>query len=464
MATAREELVELDPKAIKIGWRARKDYGDVPSLARSIEEHGQLQPIVVRWSAKNKAHYLIAGGRRRKACIKLGRKILARVVTAKSELSVLTMQLQENVARKDFDQLEIGEGLQRFKKVYEAKHPEAKLGTTTKRDSREAKSFATVAAKTLAISASSVYSLLQVGALPPAEKAEIDKAPTSKRNAVAREQLRKVRRKAKEQKLEAAAKRKQAQRKKAGKKATKKKGPAPATNKPSRPSLHIYKGDCADVMDQFNAESIDVVFTDPDYGLGKLSSISHTTRKSINAEPFPWDQLDLGWVSQVAGLIVPGGHLMAFCTLEMIGEYRKEIEKAGLAYRTSVIWHKTNPPPVHRDMWNPGSCEAVVWATKLGGTPHFKPFRNAGKAEAHNLIEHAICGGKERLDHPTQKPLGLVMQLLDRVAAKKDVVLDPFAGTGTTLVACRELGLEGHGIEKSPKFCKLMQLRLKALG
>ena len=62
--------------------------------------------------------------------------------------------------------------------------------------------------------------------------------------------------------------------------------------------------------------------------------------------------------------------------------------------------------------------------------------------------------------HPNQKPLGAMMKLLSAYATERATVLDPFAGSGTTLFAARALGRNAVGIEIEERFCELAALRL----
>lgn len=62
--------------------------------------------------------------------------------------------------------------------------------------------------------------------------------------------------------------------------------------------------------------------------------------------------------------------------------------------------------------------------------------------------------------HPTQKPLKLISQLVADFSNKNDLTLDPFFGSGTLGVACKELGRKFIGIEISPEYCKIAEQRL----
>jgi DNA modification methylase len=93
----------------------------------------------------------------------------------------------------------------------------------------------------------------------------------------------------------------------------------------------------------------------------------------------------------------------------------------------------------------------------------------SGKKKS-NIIRHLWAGftrkaedaDKERL-HPTQKPIAVMREIIEYVTSETDVVLDPFAGSGSTLVACLELNRKAVGIEFDPKFVDIIIARLEKL-
>ena len=221
----------------------------------------------------------------------------------------------------------------------------------------------------------------------------------------------------------------------------------------------IDLGDNAEWLRRYRAQGItfDMVLTDPPYSL-RWSKISHDTRSSLNEEP-SWDDLDVGWLFRVAPVLSKHSTVVVFCPAEAIGVYREVFGEIGLDYRGALVWHKTNPAPQHR----PGYIQAtefLVWATR--GKPFFQPWENAGAREAHNLIELPACHNSERLGHPTQKPLRLLEQILDRHAIEGALILDPFAGVGSTVVAAMSRGLVAFGIELDQTYHKIAVDRIAA--
>jgi DNA modification methylase len=78
----------------------------------------------------------------------------------------------------------------------------------------------------------------------------------------------------------------------------------------------------------------------------------------------------------------------------------------------------------------------------------------------NGLYQFPICHGKERFEHPTQKPLNLISKLIEKHSNVGDLVLDSFAGTGTTGHACEILNREYILIEKNNEYFKIIEKRL----
>ena len=69
---------------------------------------------------------------------------------------------------------------------------------------------------------------------------------------------------------------------------------------------------------------------------------------------------------------------------------------------------------------------------------------------------------KEKRYHPTQKPIFVIKNLIERFSEPKDIILDSFLGSGTTGVACEKLGRRWIGIEISEKYCEIAKKRIRA--
>lgn len=189
--------------------------------------------------------------------------------------------------------------------------------------------------------------------------------------------------------------------------------------------ITIYHGDCREVLPGLEA---DVVLTDPPYGILSASGSAATRRSGGNLDDgrIEWD-------------VAPGPDLC----------------NALLSFGEAMIWggiHLPLPPTLGYLVWdkqidglNFGECE-VCWTT----------LRWAPRIFRHRAV--GIDGGKI---HPTQKPEALMRWCLQRPGVPDGVVLDPFMGSGTTLVAAKSLGRRAVGIEIDRNFCDLAIERLR---
>lgn len=446
-------MMRVATATIDSAWRARQDEGDIAGLADSIARHGQLHPITVVEAGTGRFR-LVSGARRLAACRMLQTSVLARCIEADNELAEVEVQIAENVSRKEFDRLELGRGLARQRELYERAHPESLSTRVTggpgrgKKGAMEGRqeSFVTATARQVGLSPTVLRDCLAIGTAPPETTAEIDAAPTTRaRNIAAQRVLRRVRDGRRMARLEERA-------------AQAEQGTRAAGDYSFR--VQMLEGDCMVIMRTMQSERgrcIDLVLTDPPYATGRVSDVTHQQRTSFSSDFGAWDRsLDLSWVKLASALIKPGGQMLAFCALEALGAYKTAMQAAGLTWRGAILWAKSNPMPMHRNGYA-SAAEGIAWAT-YGDKYPFAPWENAGAAS--NVITGATGGSTNRL-HPTQKPEWLIERLLLRHAPVGPVnVLDPFAGSGTTMVVAERLGHRALGMESDPEHARVAMLRL----
>jgi site-specific DNA-methyltransferase (adenine-specific)/modification methylase len=233
-----------------------------------------------------------------------------------------------------------------------------------------------------------------------------------------------------------------------------------------------FLGDCLDIMKTIEPESIDLILTDPPYNVSK-TTIKFKDRKDISSDFGYWDSFNSNndfiefakkWVELAVKLLKPDGSILVFSKLDDIGNIKRIYESFGVYYKSTVIWHKTNPVPQIRKVNFLSSCEAINWGIK-DYTKKEKRFTFNFKTqkEMHNFIETPLCMGKERTAHPTQKPEKLIAHFIEIFSNPNDVILDPFAGSGTVAAVAMRLGRKSISIEKDKAYYKIMQDRLHLL-
>jgi len=223
------------------------------------------------------------------------------------------------------------------------------------------------------------------------------------------------------------------------------------------PGIQIFLGDCLEIMPQL--EPVDLVLTDPPYvglkggvnfdklphgvaGRDESFSVGDLWGASLNWVPVAWDLCQKG--------------MLAFCSFHFVDELGLSLKSYKLAL---ITWHKRSSPPSINNV--PHYSTEFIWVFKKqpGLTwRKLKTFYNILGLSAGCVSTGERITKNKKSVHPTQKPLALFRQLL---LINPNTILDPFMGTGTTLVAAKELGRKCIGIEIEQKYCDIAIDRLR---
>lgn len=225
--------------------------------------------------------------------------------------------------------------------------------------------------------------------------------------------------------------------------------------------------DCLQVLPTLPEKSVDHVITDPPY-----SELVHTKRSTMFAgtggvAPDGLSRAtDLGFahIEQRERMAVAAQFsrlvrrwVLEFCDLESTLEWIAANDSAHLDHVRVGVWVKPGCAPQFSGDRPGTGAEGVVVAHPSGR----KRWNGGG---SHAVWTHPIVVGSspERTVHTTQKPLPLMVELVELFTDPDEVVADPFCGSGTTGVACLRLGRRFIGIEKSEKYAALARERLEA--
>jgi site-specific DNA-methyltransferase (adenine-specific)/modification methylase len=180
----------------------------------------------------------------------------------------------------------------------------------------------------------------------------------------------------------------------------------------------IIHGDCLKLMREIPDNSIDLVFTDPPYNISRDTVITRNGGKYGKAKPInldfgEWDHnviTPYEWIPETYRLLKPNGVLIFFYDRMKISQLAEWlIDKFDMVVRHIGVWHKTNPAPQARKVKWQVASEFFIIATKNHGTGHHYNYR---EGQHHDVITTPICQGKERYDHPTQKPEALAEPII----------------------------------------------------
>jgi len=228
----------------------------------------------------------------------------------------------------------------------------------------------------------------------------------------------------------------------------------------------LLTGDCIEVMKIIPKESIDLVFTDPPYNISQKNKIFRDYRSGKNGDIVmdfgEWDYNfnPYPFLEVCKKLLNDYGSIIVWTSEQLFGKYR-EWFKNNMYPKQLLIWVKTNPLPQFRLVGYRQATELLFWALKNKNTKDNPNFIFLKQKEMTNVFYAPIVGGKERVKHPTQKPLSITKEIIKRHCRKEGIVLDPFIGSGTTAVACEKLGRYCIGIEIDKKYCEMAKKRIE---
>lgn len=198
--------------------------------------------------------------------------------------------------------------------------------------------------------------------------------------------------------------------------------------------------------------SVDLLLTDPPYSISKayVCETQVPRRLRTNGSDFimpkgyfgQWDE-EFPQPAEWTSVVIPKvrGWVVIFCAQAQIGEYCDILSGHKLSAVGTMVWHKTNPVPFNHKYKPINAWEAIV----VGKRPGTK-FN--GKT-VHNVFECKSPSPQERI-HSTQKPLDLISKFITLFSDEGDLVLDPFAGSATTVIAAANLSRRVLGYENDP--------------
>jgi len=218
----------------------------------------------------------------------------------------------------------------------------------------------------------------------------------------------------------------------------------------------LYLGDCLEVMGAL--DGVDHIICDPPYeavmqdNWGVLSK--DRSLATVRFETLGFSAIDKirGEVAAAAKNIC-NGWFVAFCMAEGVAPWRDALEASGARYKRAMVWLKPNPTPQFNGQ-GPGMGHEMM-VSAWCGKGH---SRWNGGGRAGNFVFNKNNAGNL---HPTQKPNALMAELIHLFTSVSQTILDPFMGSGTTLVACAKLGRKGIGIELDPDYFEIACRRVE---
>jgi len=421
------KILNLSPEDIIVKDRFRKEFkpAEIKALAESIREHGQLQPIGVI-PDKETGKYLLVYGHRRLLAIEMIRKaeeeqeiaprrrtkVKALVLPAEdySELNLKIMEFIENSLRLDFTPVEKAEAVSQLHEELKAENENWSVEKT---------------AELLGLTRQYIHELLKIAKsvqenIIPRERAEKMTISELRKTLTTVGKVNMIKEAVVRAQIEAQGK----------------------------DLSSVYRIDCADAFEYpFPENYFQICITDPPYGLNyqeqsdtleRETDFKDDTLSFVNPNFIKdfWELLDII-------LDEERGIALVSCSLEQFLLHKEFAPEFNFQpYRIPIVWIKSASGIPYQANDFPMSGYELIFMAKRKNAKVFKPSVN------WISVQKPV---KDRI-HPTQKPVELYEVLLERFAFPDYKVVDPFCGSGSSIIASAKLSYpEALGIEKNPE-------------
>ncbi|NLF09064.1 MAG: site-specific DNA-methyltransferase [Pirellulaceae bacterium] len=255
----------------------------------------------------------------------------------------------------------------------------------------------------------------------------------------------------------------------------------------SHPSGTLWVGDCIEWLKSLKTGSVDLIFADPPYNIGKAD----------------WDEFDshddyidwsLRWIEEASRVLKPHGSLYVCGFSEIIADLRRPAAKFFASCKW-LVWFYKNKANLTKD-WGRShesilhyrksrkstfnvddvripygkhtlkypvhpQAESSQYGNGKPGRDDWRPHPQGAKPKDVFEVPVTSNGMREKTPHPTQKPEELLRKLIVASSNEGDLVIDPFSGSGTTLVCAEQLKRQWMGCDMNAEYCAWAVMRLE---
>jgi len=243
----------------------------------------------------------------------------------------------------------------------------------------------------------------------------------------------------------------------------------------------IAVGDCIEGMSNLPDGSVDLVVADPPYNLNKDFGI--WKEEEMAEEWLDWSKR---WINEAVRVLRDGGNIFVYGIHHHLCWIQCHMYDIGLDYRRQVIWHYENGFAGYSKRSLAAQYEPVLWFSK-GKNYTYNAIREPYKSKErlkYKIIKNGkvwkpnpegrlggdvwkfpVLAGKrfekEKVDHPTQKPLSISRRIIKHFSNTGDIVLIPFAGSGSECLACLMEDRKFVAYELNPDYVHLAEKRIE---
>lgn len=417
MKTEIEEVFYMNPLEVKVKdglERFRKDLGDLKDLGKSLRETGQIQPVVI-----NRKQELIVGGRRTAACIMEGLKVKVIYEDMVDPIKMRLYELEENLHRKDLTPAEYALATEELHRLMQKEHGKSVSG---KKGGHSLEATAKMLGKTRGT------------VIAELERAEMVKLFPELKQTTKKSEFTKAAKGL--QKLQVTMSSLEDYEK---------------ILKEKTDLFQLYNIDTVEYMRSLPDNSVDILLTDPPFGFdvdklakeigGKTGGLLSSSGYKLTDET----ELTMELLKELAiesfRFTTSQAHGFVFCAPEHFWTLRQIFMHAGWkVYVKPMIWIKRPVGQCNLPAIWPSSCYEMLLYIRKDNSRLVKEGR------ADWLQYDPIVADKF---HPFQKPIPLLIDLLERISLPGQRLSDPFMGSGSSIIAGLKMKLLCEGCDNS---------------
>ena len=208
--------------------------------------------------------------------------------------------------------------------------------------------------------------------------------------------------------------------------------------------VELIIGDCREVLKTLSDESYQLIFTDPPYRIRNWQGFGRNGNRTYGTKPPEYDE----WLPECYRLLKSDGSIFVCENPINLKDLWLALERAGFHVQPPLIWVVTFRASHPRRGWYNSHYEFVAWGTKSDKWyMDNEPLAGQGSATGGDVYVYFHPSLNYNVIVPGQKPIGFAERQIKVHTKVGDQVLDPFAGSSTTLEAARRWGRFATGIE-----------------
>ena len=231
--------------------------------------------------------------------------------------------------------------------------------------------------------------------------------------------------------------------------------------------INTIQGDALNLFKELNDESVDLIIADPPYNLGKNYGNNFDSKKFDEYLEF-----SRAWLKEAHRVLKPTGTIYVFMGVKFISYIFQILDQElKMHFNSWICWHYTQGmgrkkgfSPRHDDILMFNKTKKFTFNLDNIRIPqkYYRARNNMRGANPGDVwkFSHVHYCHPNRQKHPTQKPEALIERMVLASSNVGDLVLDPFAGSGTTLRVCQQLNRRCIGFELNPNYIEIITERL----